>query len=464
MSIVLIVSLAPLHGRQTELGELTDRCQDGSAHPPSLVVMYGRRRVGKTFLLQHAAAALAPTAAQTVYFAATRESGAVQRQRFAEVLQPFVAVRSSTWLDLWTDVINRTDDHPLNVLIDEVPYLIESDASWPTALQTAWDSVRHGGATGLTIILTGSAISTMSGLVSSRGALFERPDLIMRLDPFDLPTAATFLGTDDPIAAIEAYTACDGYPLLLSRWDPSMPAQHNLERLAGDPMGALALNASTLLLDLGDYETTQRVLGAIGRGAHRISEINSRAGQRTERPLAVLQGAGFVQQRRSIDSVSKAGSRLELADNYLRFWFQMVEPNQQLIDGGQGVAVIRSGMLRWQHLTAACFERQARNHAARVTGGEAIVGEWWTDRPTQAQLDVVEMRLGRWSLVGEVKWKESFDRSDLARFDRNIAVAGTRALAARLACWSRTGATSEVTALRPELLQFTAHDVVFGHP
>lgn len=456
------MAITRLHGRSPELRQLETWCTDGLAGIPRLVVLYGRRRVGKTFLLQHLAARLRHDGAAVVYAAATREATVLQLQRFSDqIAQHGPAPSTSSWFAFWTDVVTLARAQPLVVLLDEVPYLIESDPSWATTLQAVWDSVRHGSeSASLTVILTGSAVSTMTNLVSSRGALFERPDALMRLDPFDLPTASSFLKAPTAVAAIEAYAACDGYPLLLSRWDTTASASSNLERLAGDPVGALASNASTLLLDLDDFHANQRVLGAIGRGAHRLSEINSRAGQRTERPLAVLQRAGFVQRRQPIGDRSKNSLQLELADNYLRFWFALVEPNLQLIDGGQGQAVIRGSMTTWDHLVAACFEREARRHASEIGHSDGVVGEWWTDRPTQAQIDVVETRNNRWVLVGEAKWKDRFSMADLRQFERHISVAGDRAHDAQLATWSRFGSSDEMATIRPDVLSYTAEHIV----
>jgi uncharacterized protein len=457
------MALSPLHGRQPEFESLLDATQhDRGAHHARLVVLFGRRRVGKTFLLQHVREHLRQQGARAAYVSATREAAGAQLQRFADAIEIETGHRPSTvgWPSFWADVAAIAEAAPLTLFLDEVPYLIESDKSWPSVLQAAWDAIRHAGASArLTLVLTGSAISTMLNLVSSRGALFERPDLLIRLDPFDLPTATSFLRTTSPISAIEAFTACDGYPLLLQRWDPAASAARNLLRLAGDPMGALATNASTLLLDLGETDTMHRVLGAIGRGANKLSEINARAGQRPERPLAVLERSGLVHRAHPVGDNSPKAAKLRIGDNYLRFWFAMVEQNLQLIDGGQGAAVLRSQVPQWENLVADVFEREARSHAVRLADGEAEVGEWWTDRPAQAQIDVVEYSGNRWLRVGEVKWKPAFTLADFRRFQRHLQVAGNRATDVRLAVWAKESVSNEVRVLHPDLSFYSAADV-----
>jgi uncharacterized protein len=457
------MSMPTLHGRSGDLTRLLDVCQLSSGvNQPRLVVLYGRRRVGKTFLLQHLRERLTTRGSVSVYAAATREASGLQLQRFADAVEAEALVRpsSTSWSAFWQDLASLGESTAINLFLDEVPYLIESDPSWPSVLQSAWDAIRHSGRVSqLTIILTGSAISTMTNLISSRGALFERPDVLMRLDPFDLPTATSFLRTDSPTVAIEAYTACDGYPLLLQRWDPLTSATDNLVRLAGDAVGALATNASTLLLDLGDTDTTYRVLGAIGRGAHRLNEINARAGQRPERPLALLERSGLVERSYPMGERAPKTALLRVGDNYLRFWFALIEPHLQLIDGGQGEATIRSQTPHWERLVADVFERQARAHAVRLSDGLVEVGEWWTDRPEQAQIDVVERDQSGWKRVGEVKWKDVFTLSDFRRFERHLRIAGDRVNQAALAVWSRHSVSDDVRATHPGLACFTAADV-----
>ena len=452
--------LPRLHGRRVELQRLLEVCPP-SAEGPRLVVMLGKRRVGKTFLLTHLADRLRRQGGKVIQFTATREAGDLQLARLATDSSANSTRAITSWSDLWDEIALQAETEPTTVLIDEAPYLIDIDPSWPSALQAAWDRVRHRASPpALTVVLTGSAISTMTRLISSRGALFERPDLQLRLEPFDLPTAASYLAAPTPISALEAFAACDGYPMLLDRWDASLPALDNLIALGSDPLAPLVANGSTLLLDLGDYDAHARVLRAIGRGAHKLAEINSRAGQRTERPLHVLERAGLVRRLHPIGSKAKQQLRVAIADNYLQFWFSLIDAAQPAIDGGQGEQAMRRATPAWNRHVESVFEEQARRHGARAHIAPGVVGQWWTDRPTQAQIDVVVDGESGWTLAGEAKCRSRFGRADLHQLERNISIAGREGI--QLAAWSIDGVSDELRAQRPGLLSFTAADMVAG--
>lgn len=461
------MATAPIVGRAVELAMLHEHSELARRGKPQLVVLYGRRRVGKTFLLRHHGDHL--KGVSHCYSPVTREAAADQRQQLLGDLQrsgiDLPADVGASWSSLLDAVVDAATERPISLAIDEAPYLIDSDASWTSALQHSWDRARHlGAACHLMLTLTGSAVSTMTEVVSSGGPLYERPNRLIHLLPFDLPTSSTFLRAPTAQATIEAHAACGGYPLLLSRWDVAATAEDNLIRLAGDPVGALTANASTLLLDMPDVGGHRRVLGAIGRGAHRFGEITNRAGQRAERSLDVLQRSGFVRQRHPLGQPRVRDAHYVVDDIYLRFWFAVIERRLQLIEAGQGATVIRSAKATWTNHVAAVFEQEARNHAARLVRRgllpEMLIGEWWTDRPDQAQLDVVGTSGSRWLLVGEAKWRDRLAVTDLRRFERNLSIAGSRAAGAALAVWAKSTVTAEVTNLRPGMSVFGPEEMV----
>jgi uncharacterized protein len=462
------VSLPPLIGRSGELSQLDQLRNHAHRGAAQLVVMFGRRRVGKTFLLRHFAAT-PPRAGRTVYFAATREGSAEQRRQLADELRhnhvPVADGDDIGWTRLLGSVVESARHEQLTLLIDEAPYLIAADPSWATVVQRLWDAEQaRADQSKLLLVLNGSAISTMSSMISSRGALFGRPTSVIRIDPFSLPMSHEFLGRPPAEASIEAHAACGGYPLLLQRWDLEADAETNLIRLAGEPFGPLAANANSLLLDVADSGGHHTVLGAIGRGANKLSEISNRAGKRAEHSIDVLMHAGFVGRRTPIGEPARKNVHYVLTDSYLQLWYTIVDRNLQLIESGQGPMVIRRSMPLWTRFLAEAFEREARAHAARLAArgdlGEMLIGEWWTDTVEQAQVDVVGVDAGRWVLAGEVKWADRFGRGDLEQLERSIRRAGRGDDLPLLASWSRNGPAPDVRALRPAMLQFTTADLV----
>ncbi len=452
-----------LVGRVSERNRLRDAIAKARNGVPQLVVLFGRRRVGKTFLLHnvldHA------NAPKSLYIAALRGRPRAEAVRFAAEIERMYGRRpEADWLDIFSTLVQIARDQLVILAIDEAPYLIADDPSWTSALQHAWDDAQDGGPCHLLFCLTGSAVATLSSVISSGGPLFGRPTDRIRLDPFDLPMAQRLLGTESPaVATIEAYAACGGYPLLLREWNPTASAQENLERLAGLPLAPLGSDANVILQDL-DKAGYRSVLSAIGRHRSKRSEIQDELGQRVDRSLAVLEDTGLIRRNHPIDDRSPRTLRYQLADPYLAFWFRLIDPNQQAIDVGQGKQVIRRAMKTvWQQHIADVFEDQAREHAIRLVDREdlppGIVGRWWTDQPKQAEIDVVVLG-DRWEVVGEAKWTTRFGTRDWRSFAGNIDVAANRASNVVRRIWTLGPVDQAVTNAAPDLVVYRPDDMV----
>lgn len=452
------------HGRIREQSQLAAAFERASAGKPQLVVLYGRRRVGKTFLLRHVLGQLRrPT--RTLYWAATQDSAKQQLTELAAEVSEFLGGTppATSWSMLFDHLVDAAVNEPLTVALDEVPYLSKGRAAWASELQRSWDRARHiGKPCHLTLILTGSALATITSLVSSGGPLYGRPDELMRLDPFDLPTTASFLPAAAPAMAVfEAFAACGGYPLLLERWDTDAEALTNLINLAGDPLGPLAATAAVQLLDLPQAAGYRRLLSTVGRGVSKYSELGARADQRIERPLAHLLASGLVQHCQPLGEPHSRRGRYIIGDVHLAFWFAVVEREMQLIEGGQGPSVIRRREPEWRKHLGAVFEQEAREHAARLAGlgtwgdNPVLVGEWWSDSP-QAQFDVAGTTGKKWAFVGEAKLGR-FGSGDLRRWNSALASVGRTGDAAAKVVWCGADPNPEIVALG--VRHFTLNDM-----
>ena len=105
-------------------------------------------------------------------------------------------------------------DEPLAVVLDEVPYLVNSTAGFASVVQAVWDHIPEG--TKLMVVLTGSAVAMMEAMVGAGGALRGRATLTLRLGPLDPWEARAFLPRLEPAVFFEAYAATAG--LCRSRW------------------------------------------------------------------------------------------------------------------------------------------------------------------------------------------------------------------------------------------------------
>lgn len=468
------MELAPLVDRVQEMARLErlwDEVQGGHAR---LAVVYGRRQVGKTFLLLHLVQRIRVNAERAVM--ATGLSGASPRQQL-EVLAgevrrqlpdevAFIPERFADWPSALRWLLAAAERRPLAVVLDEVPAYIDSTATWPSHVHVAWDDVRsRRQPPSLLLILTGSAVATMRNLVGGSGAMFGRADEELAVEPFDLPTAARFLPTATPAGVVEAYAACGGYPLHLRAWDPSETAERNLHRLVAEPGGVLAHAGERMLADLPDEGGHRRVLHVIGSGQHKRAAIRDKADQRVERPIELLQRAALVRIDRPLGSPDRTPGRYEVTDTYLRCWYELCWADLGLIDGGQGAQVLQRRLPRWQRHLGRVFEEQARAHAVRLAGAgrfpAAIYGRWWTTSGHQVEIDVLALRERSSVLVGEARWSDNpLGLRDLADLRRKALAVPDPVADIRFVTWSRGGA--EPSALAAGLVAFRPDDMVQG--
>lgn len=443
------MALPPLLGREAECGALQAAWSSAKKGEPQLAVVWGRRRVGKTFLLSHFS-----EGRRAVFFGATEQAEAVELQRLAEAVRRDLGDTTADLLGggfaSWEAALrwfaSLALKEPLALVVDEVPYLLGSTPALPSIVQVVWDHLPKGSK--LVIVLTGSAVGIIEDLLGAGGALRGRPTLSLRLDPLDAVRAREFLPRLSAVDYVEAYAACGGYPLHLRAWDAHASVPENMLRLAASPGGLLLSDARGILNEeLPGSGGHARILAAIGRGKTRFGEIASEAGQRVEAPLDTLVRAGFVKKALPVGAPKGAKPLYEIADPYLAFWFSCLYANQNQIDAGQGKAVLSRIEGVWQRQLGWVFEELARAHALRlVDRGELpddiLVGRWWSTRGPQCEVDVLGLDTKKTVLVGEARWQEALlDVTDVNVLRQKLAYVPSPVPSPIVALWGRRGIT-----------------------
>jgi len=460
------VALLKLIDREQEQASLTQAWDQASAGHPQLAVVWGRRRVGKTFLLSHFV-----SGRRAVFFGATQQAESVELARLADAVRrdlgdrtaDLAGSRFASWEAALRFFAALAADEPLVVVLDEVPYLTRSTPGLPSIVQAVWDHISAH--TKLMLVLTGSAIGMMEAMVGAGGALRGRPTLTLRLGPLDPLEARAFLPNLDPPAFLEAYAACGGYPLHLRDWDEHAGTEPNLVRLAGTPGGILLEDASGMLAEELPHDSGYpRILAAIGRGRTRFGEIAAESDQRVERPLEILARAGLVAKVLPVGAPRGARASYEIADSYLAFWFGVLYSEIPQIEAGQGRAAIRRKAPEWQRHLGAVFEETARAHARRlVKRGELpedlVVGRWWAVRGEPCEVDVLGLEETGTVLLGEARWQaRPLGRRELARLRGKLTRVPRPVPEPIFALWGRGGVDENVT--REGALGFSARDML----
>ncbi len=460
------MALLKLIDREREQASLAIAWKQAQSGVPQLAVVWGRRRVGKTFLLSHFV-----QGRRAVFFGATQQAQSVELARLADAVRrdlgdqaaDLAGGRFSSWEAALRFFAALATDEPLAVVLDEVPYLTRSTPGLASIVQAVWDHISAH--TKLMLVLTGSAIGMMEAMVGAGGALRGRPTLTLRLGPLDPLDARAFLPRLEEAAFLEAYAACGGYPLHLRDWDQDASTETNLIRLGGTPGGILLEDASGMLAEELPHDSGYpRVLAAIGRGRTRFGEIAAESDQRIERPLEILARAGLIAKVLPVGAPRGARANYEIADSYLAFWFGVLYSEIPQIEAGQGKAVIRRKTPEWQRHLGAVFEEAARAHAGRLVRrgelpGDLVVGRWWTVRGEPCEIDVLGLGDSGTVLLGEARWQaRPLGRRELARL-REKAIRVPRPVAEPIfALWGRGGVEDAVS--REGALGFSVQDVL----
>ncbi len=452
---------SPFLDREGPLRTIASAWGSGRAE---MVLVHGRRQVGKSTLLRHALAGI-----PHVFYVGARKAEADILAEFTEQVhrltgqdflqrQPFASWDAAlSYLGDWAAREQR-----IVVALDELPYMAEATRALPSIIQRWWDA--RGRHLPIVLILAGSYVSFMEDLVRESGELFGRRTRQISLEPFDYYDAARFFPTYAPEDRMRAYAILGGMPAYLGAFDGARSLAENIARSILDDGCVLRQEARMVLMEeLRSEATYHSIVGAIARGKTRRAEI---AHHIAAEPHAIgpylerLAGMRLIRRALPItddpDAQVRRGLHV-LADHYLRFWFHYVAPNVSYLDAGQAQFVLDAKILPTldHFVSTPAFEDAARQYLVRRRAAGSLpvtfdrIGAWWHSvrGSTGGEIDVVAIEGGRVRLAGECKWTNEWmkigdlnalrQRCALARFPADITYA----------LFSRSGFDPDLVAL-----------------
>ena len=385
-------------GRTSELETLNAELEHGSG----FVVIYGRRRVGKTTLIKEFI-----KDKRAFYFLATTESEAQSMKRFAGVLSrttknPMLSKATFTdWLDLFQVVADDHPDEKKVLVIDEFPYLVKTNPDFPSILQNAWDEVLKDH--NVMLILCGSLISMMKKhALAYDSPLYGRRTAQIRLMPLQFTDvyAAQNLSFEQ---AVEQYAITGGVPKYMEFFQTEEPLVEQIRRVVLSKNGFLYEEPDFLLNE--EVQTPINyfsVLKAISDGNHKLSKIGMTMAQDTSAItpyLKTLIDLGFVTKNVPITEKNPERSRKGLyyvSDNFIRFWFRYVYPFKGELElDNQQIVLDEMGKDFKQKFVAFAYESICRNIFAELCRKGQIdfapsrIGSYWrNDNEGDTEIDV----------------------------------------------------------------------------
>lgn len=412
--------MAPsLIDRETELARLREQADQDEAR---MVLITGRRRIGKTHLLRHCW-----SDRPVFHFTAANITAAQNRQalldeagRWAgETLRP---QDHPTWRTTLRALLELRPDRRVVVVLDEVQYLAEDPrdlSSFASELNAVWESDLRREAPPL-LVLSGSAISTLEGLTAGDAALHGRISWHGRLGPFRIHQAVRMLPGYSRADQVAAFGAFGGTPMYLDEVDTERPLEENIVRHLLAPDGRVREQIETAIdqeLGLRDVSTYRGILAAVGQGRPTGGEIASAIGSSHDTPLRRklerLIRLEYLERLRNFGAASNQPYSYRLADFAFRFHYGLVVPNASAIEtaGARSVWHERLEPDAWPtYLGQHVFEdvvRQAYLHLQKERD-VPTVSEWgyWQGRSPAGEpveIDAVCRLLDGRMMTGSVK-------------------------------------------------------------
>lgn len=385
----------------------------------AFVVIYGRRRLGKSTLIKKV------LTDNDVYFMADQTDRTHQISLLAKeiglMIPDFDKVLYPDWETLFIALNHRTQNR-FTLCLDEFPYLVKSSPELPALLQKMIDSrlLKYN------LIICGSSQQLMQGLVLDGSApLYGRADQMLKLPPIPIGFLQEILGLSAE-NIIEEYAVWGGVPRYWELRLQDDGLQDSITYHILNPLGTLYEEPIRLFMDdMRDIIQASTLLSVIGSGANRLSEIAGRLGKPATQlsgPLEKLRQLDFIEREIPFGENPKNSKKslYKVCDPFMDFYFHFVVPNRSLIEMGRTQVVMNSIQPQFSRYVSMWWEKLCRQAVSGgVIGGDVynLAGRWWGNisRDESLELDVVARSMdGKKLLVGECKWTEGEDTDRLS--------------------------------------------------
>lgn len=403
----------PFIGRKKELELLEDRYRSPKAE---FFVLYGRRRVGKTELLNQFG-----KDKPAIYYTANQTEAQDNLNQFMERCQEFFqggmpqGMVFKTIEGLLEYIVDKAHNEKLLVVLDEFQYWVNADPSIPSLLQRFWD--QKGRHANLMLVLCGSSISLMVDYaLAEKSPLYGRRTGQLQLKPFDYRTTGEFFPNWSHRNKLLIYGILGGIPAYLNQFDPDTSFEENVIRYVLRKDTFLGEEAEFLLkTELRDIKSYTSILKAIAAGNTILKDLTSKVSHTAtsiSSYLSNLQMLHLVVREVSLaeraPEKSKKG-RYYIHDNFLNFWFRFVEPNMTLVELGQNKPLYQQKIEPYlSQYMGRVFEDICQQYILYY--GEEIglplsrrIGRVWDK---DYDLDVVAECIDGSYLFGECKWSD----------------------------------------------------------
>lgn len=401
-------------GREKELTDLNGLYAQDKFQ---LFILYGRRRVGKTTLLNEFC-----KDKDTIFYSAEQSNNKLNLEKFSSLVFTFYSENNLEPFSSWGNALSYIDERQkgkkLVLVIDEFPYLVKKNKALLSELQHLIDHKLTKG--NLFMILCGSYMGFMEKeVLGSKSPLFGRRTAQLHMKPFNYQTSTKFLDGFSDTQKLELYGAFGGTPLYLQQVNASESFEKNIKRAYLKVTSYLYEEALLLLRqEVQEPGVYSAIIEAIAGGYTKANEISTQIGEDCAKCLKYIKTLcelGILYKE--IPFGEKETSRKTIygiSDFMFRFWYRYVFANRTLIETGAQQAVwLKRIEPDYNSYMGLVFEKVCMDYLiVKNAEGElpilfTRIGRWWGTNPDthgQEEIDLVAND-GKDYIFGECKWR-----------------------------------------------------------
>ena len=400
-------------GRDRELATLNKLYKSNKFE---FTVIYGRRRVGKTALINQFI-----EGKNAIYFMGVESNAKQNLENFSKsIIEYNTGIETETsFLSFQAAleyVFKLSEKERLILAIDEYPYVARSSKSLASTLQLLIDKYKDSSK--LMLILCGSSMSYMEDhVLAYKAPLYGRRTAQMKILPFDFEETFHYFNnfSDEDKALI--YGIVGGTPQYLLQMNDELSVEDNIKNTYLNPISALFEEPENLLKqEVREPALYNAIITAVATGASRMSEISSKVGEDTNICSAYVKNLvslGIIQKETPYGEKTSRKSVYSIEDNMFRFWYRFIPENNSIIARGAADLAYKRIEPFMSDYMGKVFEDICKQYLWKLllTGKCPVefssLGRWWGNDPvekSQVEIDIIAEQDKNAALFGECKW------------------------------------------------------------
>lgn len=401
-------------GREKEIRALERLYQSDKFE---FVVIYGRRRVGKTALINHFI-----DGKKAIYFMGVESNEKQNLENFSKsIIEYSSGIQTETSFSSYQSaleyVFKLSENERVILVIDEYPYVARSSKSLATTLQMLIDKYKDNSK--LMLILCGSSMSYMEDhVLAYKAPLYGRRTAQMKIMPFDFEECCAYLDgfSDEDKAYI--YGIVGGTPQYLLQIEDKLSVEENIKNTYLNPMSFLFEEPLNLLKqEVREPAIYNAIITAVATGHTKMSEISTKAGESTTVCSGYLKNLidlGIIKKETPYGEKASKKTIYSIEDNMFYFWYRFVLDNSSAIARGAVNLVYRKIETQRNDYMGRIFEEICAQYLWKMLlDGDAPIeftslGRWWGNdsrKKKQVEIDIMGEQDSTSAIFAECKWR-----------------------------------------------------------